>query len=126
MALRRDRVAVATGAGRGIGRAEARFPAREGASVLVNDPGVERDGRGADVGVARAVADEIEAARGQAVADARSEYVDARAAAAGPFGAPIAPPTFPMRFLCDALDPDFFFDPGLNPAGIVPAQQAFV
>jgi hypothetical protein len=54
----------------------------------------------------------------QAVGDARPEYVDAEI--------PIAPPTFPMRFLFDALDPDLFFDLGLNLAGIVHAEQEFV
>jgi acyl dehydratase len=82
-------------------------------------------GRETPPGEARASADEI-AAFCEAVGDARSEYVDARAAAAGPFGAPIAPPTFPMRFLFDALEPDLFFDLGLNLAGIVHAEQEFV
>ena len=36
------------------------------------------------------------------------------------------PPTFPMRFLFDALDPDLFFELGLNLAGIVHAEQEFV
>jgi len=72
VALLKGQVAVVTGAGRGIGRAEALLLAREGASIVVNDPGVELDGQGADVGVARAVADEIEAAGGQAVADTHS------------------------------------------------------
>jgi NAD(P)-dependent dehydrogenase (short-subunit alcohol dehydrogenase family) len=72
VALLEGQVAVVTGAGRGIGRAEALLLAREGASVLVNDPGVELDGQGADVGVARAVADEIEAAGGEAIADTHS------------------------------------------------------
>jgi NAD(P)-dependent dehydrogenase (short-subunit alcohol dehydrogenase family) len=52
-----DRVAVVTGAGRGIGSGEARLLAREGARVVVND---------ADAGV-EAVADEIRAAGGEAV-----------------------------------------------------------
>jgi hypothetical protein len=72
VALLKGQVAVVTGAGRGIGRAEALLLAREGARIVVNDPGVELDGQGADVGVARAVADEIEAGGGQAVADTHS------------------------------------------------------
>jgi NAD(P)-dependent dehydrogenase (short-subunit alcohol dehydrogenase family) len=62
------RVALITGAGRGIGRAEAIYFAAEGARVLVNDRGVERDGSGVDASVAQAVVDEIAAAGGDAVA----------------------------------------------------------
>ena len=40
--------------------------------------------------------------------------------------APAEAPTFPMRFLFDALDPDLFFELGLNLAGIVHAEQEFV
>ncbi len=62
----------------------------------------------------------------EAIGDARPEYVDEQAAAAGKFGALVAPPTYPMRFLFDALDPDLFFKLGLNMAGIVHAEQEFV
>ncbi|MGI5501565.1 SDR family NAD(P)-dependent oxidoreductase [Lentzea sp. CA-135723] len=58
-----------TGAGRGIGRAEALHLAAAGANVVVNDPGVEVDGRGGDAGVADAVVAEIRARGGRAVAD---------------------------------------------------------
>ena len=61
------RVALITGAGRGIGRAEALFFAAEGARVVVNDRGVERDGTGTDTSIAEAVVDEIGAAGGQAI-----------------------------------------------------------
>lgn len=61
------RVALITGAGRGIGRAEALYFAAEGAQVVVNDRGVERDGTGTDAGVAQQVVDEITAAGGDAV-----------------------------------------------------------
>ncbi|NBE92350.1 SDR family NAD(P)-dependent oxidoreductase [Nonomuraea sp. KC401] len=63
------RVALITGAGRGIGREEALFFAAEGAKVVVNDPGVAIDGRGGDASVADAVVDEIVAAGGTAVAN---------------------------------------------------------
>ncbi|MDO8730975.1 MAG: SDR family oxidoreductase [Actinomycetota bacterium] len=63
------RVAIITGAGRGVGREHALFFAKEGASVVVNDLGAANDGSGSDVGPAQQVADEIIAAGGQAVAN---------------------------------------------------------
>ncbi|WP_445186543.1 SDR family oxidoreductase [Pseudonocardia sp. Cha107L01] len=63
------RVAVITGAGRGIGREHALLFAAEGASVVVNDLGGNNDGSGADTGPAQEVADEITAAGGSAVAN---------------------------------------------------------
>ncbi len=63
------RVAVITGAGRGIGREHALFFAREGARVVVNDMGSGLDGSGLDGGAAAAVVDEIRAAGGEAVAN---------------------------------------------------------
>ena len=63
------RVAVITGAGRGIGREHALELARQGAVVVVNDLGGSPDGTGADASAAQAVADEITAAGGQAVAN---------------------------------------------------------
>jgi NAD(P)-dependent dehydrogenase (short-subunit alcohol dehydrogenase family) len=63
------RVAVVTGAGRGIGRAYALMLAEHGAKVVVNDVGGARDGTGGDVGPAQQVVDEIVAARGDAVAN---------------------------------------------------------
>src|SRR6266851_5533157 len=63
------RVAIITGAGRGIGREHALLFAAEGAKVVVNDLGGGTDGTGADVSAAQAVADEITQAGGEAVAN---------------------------------------------------------
>ena len=75
------KVALVTGAGRGVGREIARMMAAHGAAVVVNDLGVAGDGSGQDAGPAHAVVDEIRAAGGRAVADTGSvsEYADARA-----------------------------------------------
>ena len=64
------RVAVITGAGRGIGREHALFFAAEGAKVVVNDLGGANDGVGSDATPAEDVAAEIRAAGGEAVANA--------------------------------------------------------
>ena len=63
------RVAIVTGAGRGIGASLARIMAAEGCAVVVNDLGVAVDGAGQDQSPAQAVVDEIVAARGTAVAN---------------------------------------------------------
>ena len=63
------RVAVITGAGRGIGREHALLFAAEGAKVVVNDLGGALDGSGDDRSPAQQVVDEITASGGQAVAN---------------------------------------------------------
>ena len=60
------KVAIVTGAGRGIGRSEALLLAAEGAAVVVNDLGGETTGEGADQRPAQQVVDEITAAGGRA------------------------------------------------------------
>src|SRR5687768_16448859 len=68
MGILDGKVAVVTGAGRGIGRGEALLFAAEGARVVVNDVGGEWDGSGADPRPASEVVEEIQGAGGEAVA----------------------------------------------------------
>ena len=63
------RVAIITGAGRGIGREHALLLAHHGAKVVVNDLGGSMDGEGTDQGPAQDVVDEIKAMGGEAIAN---------------------------------------------------------
>jgi NAD(P)-dependent dehydrogenase (short-subunit alcohol dehydrogenase family) len=74
------RVAIITGAGRGIGREHALLFAAQGAKVVVNDLGGSSHGEGADRGPAQQVVDEIVAQGGEAVAntDSCSDFEGAR------------------------------------------------
>jgi NAD(P)-dependent dehydrogenase (short-subunit alcohol dehydrogenase family) len=69
MKLCENRIAIVTGAGRGLGRAHALMLARHGAKVVVNDLGSTADGIGDDATPAQQVVAEIRAAGGEAVAD---------------------------------------------------------
>ncbi|MBA2387840.1 MAG: SDR family NAD(P)-dependent oxidoreductase [Acidimicrobiia bacterium] len=85
------RVAIITGAGRGIGREHALLFAAEGAKVIVNDLGGDNDGSGTDATPAEQVVTEIAAAGGEAVVSTHdvSDWEGAQAmvnAAIGAFG----------------------------------------
>lgn len=72
-----NRVAVITGAGRGLGRAYALLLASRGAKIVVNDLGSSLQGQGADASPAQEVVDEIKAAGGEAVANTDSVATEA-------------------------------------------------
>jgi len=66
------KVAIVTGAGRGIGRSIAHLMAQEGARVVVCDIGASLEGEGTDTGPAHAVVAEIQKAGGHAIASTLS------------------------------------------------------
>ena len=67
-----DRVAVITGAGKGLGRSYAQLLASRGAKVVVNDPGASIKGDSTDIRPAEEVVSEIKVAGGEAVANTDS------------------------------------------------------
>ncbi|WP_423456501.1 SDR family oxidoreductase [Ottowia sp. VDI28] len=69
MKLCEGRIAIVTGAGRGLGRAHALMLAKHGAKVIVNDLGSSADGIGQDTSPAQEVVETIRAAGGEAVAN---------------------------------------------------------
>jgi len=73
----KDRVAIVTGAGGGLGRAHALYLARLGAKVVVNDLGGSLDGTGGNSAASEKVVAEIAAAGGEAIANGASVSDDA-------------------------------------------------
>lgn len=94
---------VVTGAGRGIGREVALLGASEGASIVVNDPGVSVSGGGSDSGPAAEVVAAIEAAGGSALANTAS----------------VAQPDGAASIIDDAIEAFGRIDAVVNNAGIL-------
>lgn len=80
MGMLDGKVVAVTGAGRGIGREIALLCAKEGAAVVVNDPGVAQEGDGGDAGPAEDTARDIKAGGGKAIANLASVVDPAGAA----------------------------------------------
>ncbi len=72
MGILDGKVVAVTGAGRGIGREIALLCAKEGAAVVINDPGVGEGGEGGEAGPAEQTASDIAAAGGEAIANLAS------------------------------------------------------
>src|SRR5271166_5353099 len=103
------RVAIVTGAGRGIGRSVARLLAARGASVVVNDLGAAVDGSGQDSGPAHDVVAEIGEAGGKAIAN----------------GADIADFTAAENLVTTAIEEFGRLDILVNVAGILRDRMVF-
>ena len=103
------RVAIVTGAARGLGREYALLFAREGASVVVNDLGGARDGTGIDAGAAQAVVEEIRAEGGEAIAN----------------GAGVSDWTAAGELVAEAVDTYGRLDVLVNNAGILRDRMLF-
>jgi NAD(P)-dependent dehydrogenase (short-subunit alcohol dehydrogenase family) len=109
MGLLDGKVAIVTGAGRGIGRGEAIIMAKEGAKVVVNDLGVELDGSGDGEKVADKVVEEIKQAGGQAISNCDS----------------VAQPQAAKRIIDTAIDTFGRLDIIVNNAGITRDKMLF-
>jgi NAD(P)-dependent dehydrogenase (short-subunit alcohol dehydrogenase family) len=103
------KVAVVTGAGRGIGKEVALLLAKEGSKVVVNDLGGSDRGEGADKGVAQQVVEEIQSAGGEAVTNSDS----------------VASWDGAQRIIQTALDSFGKIDIVVNNAGIVRDRMVF-
>jgi NAD(P)-dependent dehydrogenase (short-subunit alcohol dehydrogenase family) len=97
------KVVAVTGAGRGIGREIALLCAREGAAVVVNDPGVTQDGEGGDASPAENTVADIRAGGGRAEANLAS----------------VADPTGAETIVTDAIRAFGRIDAVVNNAGIL-------
>jgi acyl dehydratase len=73
---------------------------------------------------AEVVAEEV-AAFARSVGDLNPLYVDAEVARKSPFGAIVAPPTYPIRMAAGAGDPELFLSLDLNYASLLHAEQEF-
>lgn len=77
----KDKVAIVTGAGNGLGKSHALALAERGAKVVVNDLGGARDGTGGSISAAEEVVNHINASGGEAIADGANVTDDAQVAA---------------------------------------------